>query len=241
MADAYKVLQDTTFAYPLRKAVTFEGVEIEETTGRAYAEGDYVFADELSSRQRERAENGDLDAFLEAVDVKEAEAARSALTSGLHIPEHEVERYALLDAGHRIIERDQVLELRSAGAEAARAALVLSHEGPNDNPQITEQPSYIETPNLVDVSHGDVENVPQGGDGKQEAVTDADVESAASASSSGVEMPPGLPVGPTLAKAEGADPADVDDATDKGAKKAARKKPGSGGSSESSSSGGSGS
>jgi len=40
-------------------------------------------------------------------------------------------------------------------------------------------------------------------------------------------MPPGLPVGPTLAKAEGADPGEVDKETEKSAKKAARRKPGS--------------
>jgi hypothetical protein len=43
----------------------------------------------------------------------------------------------------------------------------------------------------------------------------------------GVELPPGLPVGPTLAKAEGADPAEVDKATEKAAKSAKRSRPGS--------------
>jgi hypothetical protein len=237
--NAYKVLKDTSFAYPLRTAVTIDGVEVEETTGRAYAEGDYVFEHELAARVRGRLENGELDDFLESVPFEEAEEGRRAVTSGLHIPEHEAERYALLDAGHRVVERDQVLSLRSAGAEAARANLEASREGPDDNPQITEQPSFVETPNLVDVAHGEVENVPVGGDGKQPEVTDADVETAKSASTSGVEMPPGLPVGPTLAKAEGADPDEVDGETEKAAKKAARKRPG--GSSSESASGGSGS
>lgn len=233
--NAYKVLKDTSFAYPLRTAVTIDGVEVEETTGRAYAAGDYVFEHELAARVRNRLENGELEDFLESVDYSEAEEGRRAVTSGLHIPEHEAERYALLDAGHRVIERDQVLDLRSAGAEAAREFVELSHKGPNDNPQITEQPSFVETPNLVDVSHGEVENVPVGGDGKQPEVTAADVETAKSASTAGVEMPPGLPVGPTLAKAEGADPDEVDKATEKDAKKTTRKKPGT------SDSGGSGS
>lgn len=237
--NAYKVLQDTTFAFPLRTAVTIEGVEVEETTGVAYAEGDYLFESELTARDRERVSNGELDAFLESADADEANAARLAKTSGLHIPEHEVERYALLDAGHRVIERDQVLDLRAAGAEAARESLEASKEGPDDaNPLITEQPSFVETPNLVDVSHGDVENVPVGGDGKQPEVSDAEVVSAPSASTAGVEMPPGLPVGPTLAKAEGADPDEVDKEVEKSAKKSTRKKPGSG---SESGSGGSGS
>lgn len=239
MADAYKVLADTSLAYPLRKAVTIEGIEVEETTGVAYAKGDYVFAEEMSSRLRERADNGELDHLLEEADVQEAQEARTAVVSGLHIPEHEAERYALLEAGHRVIERDQVLALRSAGAEAARDNLELARKTDDGNPQITEQPSFVETPNLVDVGDPttDTENVPVGGGGKQPEVSDAEVENAKSASSSGVEMPPGLPVGPTLAKAEGADPNEVDDSTEKSAKKAARKKPGSSGSSESGGSG----
>ena len=238
MADAYKVLQDTALPRPLRTVTTVDGVQIEETTGQAYAAGDYVFAEDLSAATREEADNGDLEAFLEEVDREEAETGRRSITSGLHIPEHEVERYALLDAGHRVIERDQVLDLRSAGAEAARANLELSKETDDGNPQITEQPSFVETPNLADVARGEVENVPVGGDGKQEEVDPADIETAASASSSGVEMPPGLPVGNVLAKAEGADPAEVDEAP---AKKT-RKKPGSASSSgDTSASGGSGS
>jgi hypothetical protein len=227
MADAYKVLADTSLAYPLRKAVTIEGIEVEETQGRAYAAGDYVFADELSSRLRERAENGELDHLLEEADAKEAEEARRSVESGLHIPEHEVERYALLDAGHRIVEKDQVLALRSAGAEAARENLELAHKGPNDNPQITEQPSFVEVPDLATATREGEDVVPVDGEGKQPEVSDADLVSAKSASSAGVEMPPGLPVGPTLAKAEGADPDEVDSATEKSAKKTTRKKPGS--------------
>lgn len=240
--DAYKVLADTSIPRPLRTSVNIEGVEIEEVSGQAYAAGDYVFAEELTARDRQRAEDGELDHLLDAVSREEAQEARTALVSGLHIPEHEVERYALLDAGHRVIERDQVLELRAAGAEAAREAVEASKKTLEDaNPQITEQPSFVETPNLVDVSHGEVENVPTGGGGKQEKVSDYEVENALSASDAGVEMPPGLPVGPTLAKAEGADPEKVDEATEKSNKRTARRaKPGSSSSSGSTpSSGGS--
>lgn len=232
--EAYKVLADTSFSRPLRTSETTEGVLIEETTGQAYAEGDYVLAEELNQRDRERAENGDLDHLLEAVSADEANEARQALVSGLHIPEHEVERYALLDAGHRVIEKDQVLELRSAGAEAAAEYQKESRDGPDDaNPGITEQPSFVEVADITTAQNEGEAVLP--GEGKQPEVSDFELVNSLSASDAGVEMPPGLPVGPTLAKAGGADPEKVDEAVEKSAKKAKRSKPGSG----SSSSGGS--
>lgn len=234
--DAYKVLADTSLARPLRTSERADGVIIQEKTGQAYAAGQYVFAEELTERDKERAENGDLDHLLEPADRKEAEEARTAVSTGLFIPEHEVERYALLDAGHRIIEKDQVLELRSAGAEAYAEALKASHAGSNDNPLITDQPSFAEVPDITTAVNAGENVVP--GEGKQPEVSDYEVANAPSASVAGVEMPPGLPVGPTLAKAEGADASEVDEQSDKSQKKTKRVKPGS--SSHSSSGSGSG-
>ena len=239
MADAYKVLQDTSLPRPVRTSVTSEGVEIEEISGQIYGAGEYVLASELISRDREAAENGDLDDFLEPADVEEAEAARAAVATGLHIPEHEVERYALLDAGHRVIERDQVLDLRSAGAEAYRANLEASKEGPNEgNPLVTEQDSFIEVPSITTTEGGQGPVVPE--TPEEDRVSDEDIESAQSASDAGVEMPPGIPVGPVLARAEGAEPDETDKEAASTTRRASRKKPGSS-ESESSSSSGSGS
>lgn len=223
--DAYKILGDTTFPRPLRTVTSVDGQEIEETTGQAYREGEYVLVSELSARDRERAENGELDHLLESVSQDEALAAREAAT-GLFIPEHEVERYALLDAGHRVIERDQVLDLRAQGAEAAREAVEASKETPEDaNPGITEQPSFVEVPSLVQAQLDGTAVVP--GEGKQDEVSAYEVETAPSSSDAGVEMPPGLIVGPVLEKAEGADPEDVDKETEKSARRTARRaKPG---------------
>lgn len=223
MADAYKVLADTSFPFPIRTATTFEGVQLQETTGRAYAEGDYVLSEELTDRDQERAENGELDHLLEAVDRDEVLNAREVSDRGLFIPEHEAERYALLDAGHRVIEKDQVIDLRAAGGEAYREALVESKNGPFDaNPEITEQESFIETPNLADVSRGDAEP----GDIEHDRyVAPAEVETSKSSADAGVEMPPGLPVGPTLAKAEGADPEQVDKDAQKAPRPARRSNP----------------
>jgi hypothetical protein len=232
MADtAYKVLQDTSLPRPIRTSTTTDGVEVEEVTGQAYAAGDYVYASELSAAGRQRLEDGELDDFLEEVSADEAETARNAVATGLFIPEHEVERYVLLDAGHRVVEKDQVLDLRAAGAEAARDAMEASKKGPNEgNPAITEQPSFVEVSSITD---GTV--LP--GEGKQDEVSEFDIVNAPGVTESGVEMPPGLPVGPTLAKAEGADPEKVDESVEKASKRSTRKKPGSSSSSESKSDG----
>lgn len=229
--EAYKVLQDTSLPRRLRMVTTVDGQEIEETTGQAYAAGDYVLRDELSQRDQDRVDNGELEGFLEPVPLDEAVEARAVLETGLHIPEHEVERYAMLDAGHRVVEKDQLLELRAAGADAAREAVEASKETPEDaNPEITEQPSFVEVPSITEAQNEGQAVVPvEGG----EEVDLESIENAPSASASGVEMPPGLPVGPTLAKAEGADPDKVDQESEKQTKRSARRaKPGTSGSAE---------
>lgn len=221
--EAYRVLADTSLPRPLRTAETTEGVVLQETTGQAYAAGDYVLREELTQRDQDRVDSGELDGFLEPVDRDEALNARAGNDRGLFIPEHEAERYALLDAGHRVIEKDQVLDLRSAGAEAYREALAESKEGPHDaNPGVTEQESFIETPDLAAVSRGDAE---PGDLDHDRHVAPVEVETAPSSSDAGVEMPPGLPVGPTLAKAEGADPEKVDEEARKAPRPARRNNP----------------
>jgi hypothetical protein len=214
--EAYLVLKDTALPMPVRTVVTTDG----------------VLRDELSERDRERADNGDLDHLLEAASLDEALAARETVEHGLFVPEHEAERYALLEAGHRVVEKDQLLDMKSAGAEGARAFLEDSRKGPNDaNPEITEQASFVEAPNLADVSRGDVE--PSEVEHDNEPVVPAEVETAVSSSAAGVEQPPGLPIGPVLAKAEGLDPEKVDKEAQKAPKRAARKRPGSESDSES--------
>lgn len=229
--DAYKVIADTSLPRPLRTSVTIDGFEVEEVTGQAYREGDYLYADELTARDRERAENGELDHLLEPAKAEEVEEFRQIRDTGLHIPEHEVERYALIDAGHRVIEKDQALELLAAGADSYREALEASKEGPHDaNPEITEQKSFVEVPSIAQAQLDGEAVLPK----DAEEVPLEEVVGAPSASASGVEMPPGLPVGPVKAKAEGADPEKVDEEVEKSAKKSARRaKPGTSSSSKS--------
>jgi hypothetical protein len=210
MADAYKLKQDASLPRVLRYVKAADGSDIEETTGQAYAKGDYVLASAMTDRDRERAENGDLDHILEESTVEEAQQAwAEAGAAGVFIPEHEVERYALLDAGHVVVERDQVLELRAAGAEAFAEAFEASGAAGDPSPGVTEQASFQEVSSI---------NSP-------DPVLPTETPEPLSAEvveKSGVEQPPGIPVGPTLAKAEGASESRLDKLS-----RRTRQKPGS--------------
>jgi len=124
MADAYKVKADTSFPSALRKVEEFiDGQEVYETVGVAYSEGDYVLAEALTPRDRERAANGELDHLLEPADREEAEAALNPDEKSVFIAEHGNEAFILQEYGHEVVPREQVLELKSAGADAAREVL----------------------------------------------------------------------------------------------------------------------
>ena len=110
------------------------------------------------------------------------------------IPEHEVEAFLMSEYGHAVVPRNQVLELRSAGAEQAGKNLEAAKDAGLDvrpalDPEIN--PSNPELPSLAEVSRGEAENVPKDG---------GEVEIPP-----GLQFPPGLPVGDDLAAAEGAE------------------------------------
>ena len=198
MADAYKVKQDITIPRAVRPLEELpDGTVTYETEGRNYPAGSYVLADNISPPVRERIENGELDGFLEEASGDEAEAAQRlgerAEFYSTFIPEHEVEAYQMSLYGHEIVPRNQVLELRAAGAEQASTNLEdAKSAGLDERPALDPEvhPSNPELPSLAEVSRGEAENVPDGGE----------VEIPP-----GLEFPPGLPVGDDLAAAEGAD------------------------------------
>jgi len=199
MADAYKLKADVSFPEPL--GLTGEGDEQEVlgVIGRNYAAGDYVLASALTPRDRERADSGELDHLLEPADLEEAQQALSVVERGLFIPEHEAESVVLMEAGHEIVPRDQVLELKAAGAEAAmNAQEEAKADGADERPGVT----LAEFPSLAEVSNdteGGVNNVPQ----ESEPVSEERLRSAPSSSVRGVEQPPGLQVGEVKAAQEG--------------------------------------
>ncbi len=193
--EVYKVKEDVT----LQRAVSelpprfSDGPPRYQTEGRNYPVGSYALASNISPPLLERIEDGELDRFLEPVDGEEAEAALSLGDSealfGTFIPEHEVEAYLLNRYGHATVPRDQVLELKSAGAEAAAVNVqeALDNEPPaeeNPLPNFTD-----EVPSLADVSRGDVDPGP---------IDTEHIEVPGD-----LEQPPGLPVGEQLAGAEG--------------------------------------
>lgn len=159
MPDAYKVIKDVSLHQPLRKADELvDGTQILEVVGRTYAAGEYVLTDELTPRDQERAEDGDLDEFLEPASADEAEEAREqARRAGLYstfTPEHEVERLALAEYGHEVTSREDVLAQMSSGAEDAKAAIEAGREdGADARPNITEQKTFEEVPSLVERSN----------------------------------------------------------------------------------------
>jgi hypothetical protein len=191
MADAYKVLHDTSLPKPIRTATTVDDVVIEETVGVAYRAGDYVLESELTQATKEAVEEGAYEGTLEDASAEDAEAARAAEV-GVFIPEHEAERYALVQQGFRVVEKDQLLDLRAAGADAAKAEMEASREGPNDaNPLITESDAFVEVSDITTSQNEGQPVLP--GEGKQEPVPEEAL--------AGVEQPPGLPVGADMSGA----------------------------------------
>jgi hypothetical protein len=191
MADAYKVKADVSFPKPIRKVdELIDGQEVYEATGVNYAAGSYLLENDLLPRDRERAANGELDHLLEAVDRSEAEDALrvSMVETGTFIPEHEAERVIFEEYGHEVVPRDQVLELKSAGAEAAKEALEAAKEDDAD-----------QRPGLTDpeVSHFHDES------GKGQVALPQESEHVPEENLVGVEQTPGVPVGPDKAAAEG--------------------------------------
>lgn len=212
MAEAYKLKADASLPSVVRTVKNAEGVEIQETAGANYAAGSYVLASDLTPRHRERAENGDLDHLLEAVSLTEAQEGLALVSDyGTFIPEHEAERVIMKEYGHQVVERDQVLELKAAGSDAAKSAIEASRQdGADERPALTEAKSFVEVPSIQQSQE----------DGA--AVLPKDAEQVPEEALEGVEQPPGLPVGSTLAAAEGEDV----EAKSAAKRKAARSRPG---------------
>lgn len=197
MAEAYRVLADTAIPRALRLVSEDEiaGKQY-ETEGVSYAAGDVLLAEDITPPLREQAENGDLESLLEPISRSEYDEAKNLAGDpqyGVFIPEHEAESVAMREYGHQTVPRDQVLELLSAGADAARETLEAGKEdGADERPALTEP----ERPSLVEVSNdtsGGVNNVPA-----ESEPVDVEVIEA-----HGVEMPPGIPVGSVKEAAEG--------------------------------------
>lgn len=195
----YKVKKDIS----LPRAVSLigetpEGKPRYQTEGRNYPAGSYALQENISPTVQERVNNGDLDDFLEEVSGNEANAVRELGNDdqffGTYIPEHEVESYYFRNYGHTVVPRDQVIEMKAAGSDAAAENLANAKEDGADEREML--PRYAdEVPSLAEVSRGE-----------EEAVVPLDSDHVDTEDLAGVEQPPGLPVGDDLVAAEGGTP-----------------------------------
>jgi hypothetical protein len=189
MAEAYKLKADASFPQPLLEDEEGNAVTV---VGRTYNAQDYILATDLTKRDRERAESGELDHLLEAASKEDAEAAQAADQRLVLIPEHEAEAVVLAgDPNKEIVPRDQVVELGSAGAEEAQKAQEEAKaDGADERPALTA----AEVPSLADNERGE---------GNELGVVPKDSEKVDEERLAGVERPPGVMVGPDKEAAEG--------------------------------------
>ncbi len=154
--EAYKVTQDVSLPRALFEIGQYaDGTPIYETQGVAYDAGDYLMASDLTPRDRERAENGDLAGFLVPVDAEEANTALTAGQFSTHVAEHSVEHEAMLRYGHNVIPHDVAMRMNAEGAETAREAQEQAKlggrdarattfeftEGPSDSEDLRSEPA----------------------------------------------------------------------------------------------------
>jgi hypothetical protein len=146
--EVYKTTQDTS----IPRAVALIGEDeilgkIYQTEGRSYNAGDYVLASDISPPFLDAIERGELDSVLEPADMDDYEAWAYQGTGMIWAPEHGVEAEAMARAGHKIVPRDVVLELRSLGAQdAADRIEAAKADGADERPNL----SMENTPNLAD-------------------------------------------------------------------------------------------
>lgn len=145
---AYKILQDTSLPRAVaRLEDDVNGNEQYQTEGRAYRAGEYVLAEDVTPPVRESIDNGDWDGIVESVSRDEAVEAINYQQVGVFAPEHAVEHQALVEAGHKVLDRQGVLEARSLGSDDAAAAIEAQKEEIGD-----------ERPNLTFEGHADLAN-----------------------------------------------------------------------------------
>lgn len=139
---AFRTLRDTSFPRALFYiGETANEDPLYETVGVPYAAGSVVLEEDITPPLRERIDSGDFDTLLEEIDRKDALAEINVVERGTFTPEHSVEALALKSAGHRVLDRETVLELRSLGAEDAAAAQdAAKADGADERPNLPGVP-----------------------------------------------------------------------------------------------------
>lgn len=189
-AEAYRVLQDTSIpkALFLISEDEIQG-KLYETEGRSYDAGDFVLASDITPPYLAAVERGEMDSILEPVSLDEALEALNAEVEFVHAPEHAVEHEALVRAGKTVVTRDQVIAMRSEGAEDAKRRLEEAKEDGAD--ERSGEGQFTTAANLVDVSNREVSPTEPGvtvadADESQYADAEKAVDNAVQVTPSGV-------------------------------------------------------
>lgn len=116
---AFRVLQDTSLPKALYEAGEAEdGTVLYESEGRSYDADSYVLASDISPPILQSALNGEMDNVLQACPLEEAEEWLRESSFPTVAPEHSVEQEALSRYGNKVLDRDQITELRAAEEQA---------------------------------------------------------------------------------------------------------------------------
>jgi hypothetical protein len=121
MAKAYRARVDVSFPRVIAVVKRQGEDDLHETEGVNYSAGSYILEENLTPRDRARAEAGELDHLIEPVDREEADRGgyHDEPEFGVFVAEHEAEAHALEQYGHHVIPREQELEALSSGAQYA--------------------------------------------------------------------------------------------------------------------------
>ncbi len=156
MADAYKILQDTSLPRALREADSLvDGTKLYETVGQAYAAGQVVLEEEITPTLREEIAKGESgwDKIVAPISRKDAEAQRAEDVAygqyGVFVPEHEAEREIQERYGHDVVDRAVLLDVNSEGADDAKKATKAARKTPGNVRDNLTSPS---TPDLATAS-----------------------------------------------------------------------------------------
>lgn len=135
---AFRTLRDTSFPKAnFYIGETANGDEMYETVGISYPVGSVVLEEDISPALRGKIDDGDWETLLVEIDRAEALAEVHTIERGTFAPEHSVEALAMKNAGHRVLDRETVIELRSLGSDDAADAMEASKEdGADERPNL---------------------------------------------------------------------------------------------------------
>jgi hypothetical protein len=118
--DIYRALKDVSIPRAVAKlGEDIEGRDVYQTEGHTYAEGDPVYAQDITPELRKQAENGDLSDFLEPASEDDFEEFLLPKVA----PEHELERLAFEEHGRETLTPEEIIERNTHNLEEDKSAI----------------------------------------------------------------------------------------------------------------------